>query len=134
VTVYGDTPRREKVAHQSTITTFSYGFGTSSNTIPATGWTRVWNQSDQPHFVVFQRVKADTTARQVRRYFDSMSQSQPSWALRANVSTGVLSPYRGETFHYSLPRGKYLIACFWPDDDTGMPHAFMGMWKLIWLS
>jgi hypothetical protein len=23
------------------------------------------------------------------------------------------------------------VMCFWPDDETGMPHAFMGMWKLI---
>jgi hypothetical protein len=30
-----------------------------------------------------------------------------------------------------VPAGKYLLACFWPDDDTGMPHFFMGMWKLV---
>jgi len=26
------------------------------------------------------------------------------------------------------------VACFWPDYFTGMPHAFMGMWKLVTLS
>ena len=31
----------------------------------------------------------------------------------------------------TCPRGKYLVACFWPDYITGMPHFFMGMWKLI---
>jgi hypothetical protein len=35
---------------------------------------------------------------------------------------------------YDLPRGEYLIACFWPDRLTGMPHAFMGMWKLVQLT
>ena len=62
----------------------------------------------------------------------------PIWLLVlqcafANTAVGVISPKYGETFHYSLPAGKYLIRCYWPDDDTGMPHAFMGMWKLIWL-
>jgi hypothetical protein len=32
---------------------------------------------------------------------------------------------------YDLPAGEYLLACFWPDRFTGMPHFFMGMWKLI---
>jgi hypothetical protein len=133
VTVTGTPPARAAIPHQSYITTFTYGFGTSTGPLPATGWTRIWNQSDQPHFVVFQHVKADTTARMVRRAFASMSPGQPPWILRANTSAGVISPFRVEILHYNLPAGKYLIACYWPDDDTGMPHAFMGMWKLIWL-
>jgi hypothetical protein len=32
-----------------------------------------------------------------------------------------------------MPAGRYVVACYWPDDDTGMPHAFMGMFKLITL-
>lgn len=133
VTVQGSSPKRAAIAHQSSITAFSYGFGTSSTTIPATGWTRVTNQSDQPHFVEFNRVKAGTTQRQVHRFFSTGAPGHPSWMLRANTGTGVISPKHGETFHYSLPAGEYVIACFWPDDDTGMPHAFMGMWKIIWL-
>ncbi len=133
VTVTGTAPERASIPHQSAITAFSYGFGTSSDTIPATGWTRILDQSDQPHFVEFNRVKAGTTDAMVRKYFKSGSQAPPRWGLRASTSAGVISPKRAEVVHYSLPAGKYLIACFWPDDDTGMPHAFMGMWKLIWL-
>jgi hypothetical protein len=133
ITVTGTPPVRKTVPRQSTITAFSYGFGTTSNTIPASGWTRIANQSDQPHFVVFNHVKAGTTAAMVRRYFKSGSQSQPPFALRASTSSGVISPFHGEVMRYSLPAGKYLIACFWPDDDTGMPHAYMGMWKLVTL-
>ena len=33
-----------------------------------------------------------------------------------------------------LPPGKYLVACFWPDYFTGMPHVAMGMWKLVTIS
>ncbi|HZC72877.1 MAG TPA: hypothetical protein VE442_19425 [Jatrophihabitans sp.] len=133
MTVRGTPPNRAAIPHASSITAFSYGFGTSSNSIPATGWTRVTDQSDQPHFVVFQHVKARVTPKMVRRALDRGLRGNPPWVLRGSTSTGVMSPKFGETFHYSLPAGKYLIACFWPDDDTGMPHILMGMWKLIWL-
>jgi hypothetical protein len=70
-----------------------------------------------------------STVRQVRRAL--RSQQQPPWLLKANTSTGVLSPNRREVFHYNLPAGPYLLLCYWPDDDTGMPHYLMGMWKLV---
>ena len=132
--VHGKAPSRPPVPHDSRITALSYGFDLSSTTIPAAGWTMVSNHSDQPHFVVMNKVKPDTTRKMVRDYFNSGSQKNPSFGLRANTSTGVISPYRTETFHYDLPAGKYLIMCFWPDDETGMPHVKMGMWHLVTLS
>ena len=131
--VHGKPASRPPVPHDSRITALSYGFDLSSNTIPAAGWTLVSNHSDQPHFVVINRVKPGTTRKMVHHYFKSGSQKQPSWGLRANTSTGVVSPYRTQTFHYDLPAGRYLIMCFWPDDETGMPHAYMGMWHLLTL-
>lgn len=131
--VTGTAQQRAKIAHQSRITTFSYGFGTTPAILPASGWTRIYDRSDQPHFVVLNHVRKNTTNAMVRRYFASGGESQPAFALRANTSAGVISPDRGETVHYSLPAGRYLLACYWPDDDSGMPHAFMGMWKLVTL-
>jgi hypothetical protein len=46
---------------------------------------------------------------------------------------GVISSHYGQTLHYRLPAGRYLMMCFWPSKDTGMPHAMMGMWKLVQL-
>lgn len=124
-------PIRHRAPHASSaIGMFSYGFG-AHHRIPHRGWTRLFNQSDQPHFVVFLHVKRSTTARMVHKYFSSMGESQPSFGLPGGTSTGVISAGKQQLFHYNLPRGKWVIACFWPDDDTGMPHAFMGMWKLL---
>jgi len=114
------------------LTAFSYGFGTSGR-LPANGWVKLYNQSDQPHFFVFQHVRQGTTDRQVRQFLASGSQANPPWALRSNTSSAVMSPTTGETMHLALPAGEYMVACWWPDDDTGMPHALMGMWKLIQL-
>ncbi|MGH3412082.1 MAG: hypothetical protein ACRDPH_03250 [Marmoricola sp.] len=128
--VFGHTIKRRAPHTSSSIGAFSYGFGVR-HTIPHRGWTRVYDQSDQPHFVEFIRVKRSTTPKMVRKALSPSATSQPSFVLPGGTGTGVFSPGRGQFFHYALPRGKYLIACFWPDDDTGMPHAFMGMWKLI---
>jgi hypothetical protein len=129
-------PTRAGVAHQSTVTAFSYGFVTSPSpdSIPASGTLQFYNQADQPHFLEIQRVKQGTTARQVRRVLNPNSHAQPRFLMRAHTSTGVVSPTFSEMMRYSLPRGEYLIACFWPDRLTGMPHAYMGMWKLVQLT
>jgi hypothetical protein len=128
--VFGRPPSRPHVPAASAVTAFSYGFGTSEPTLPKSGWTRIYNRSDQPHFVFFTRVKDSTTNHMVRRFIKHPN-GNPSWALKVNTTAEVISPNRLEVFHYDLPAGKYLIACFWPDDDTGMPHFFMGMFKLI---
>jgi hypothetical protein len=133
LTVTGSFQHRPAPTGRSTITAFTYGFGVNG-ALPHQGWIHEHNTSDQPHFYVFNRVKADTTTAQVKRYFKSGAQGKPSFALFANISSGVISPNTGQNFYLDLPAGRYLVMCFWPDDETGMPHAFMGMWKLITLN
>lgn len=133
VNVVGSTPNRRGIVHQSMITAFSYGFESVPETIPANGTTYFFNRSDQPHFLVMQHVKEGVTRKMVDRAFSPSAHGNAPWVLRGSTDSGVISPNFGQMLHYDLPAGKYLIACFWPDDDTGMPHAFMGMWKLIHL-
>jgi hypothetical protein len=133
VNVVGSAPARAAVPTDGSITTYTYGFANSPDKLPASGAATIANRSDQPHFVVLQQVKSNTTRKMVRKYFQGSSEGQPSFALKASTSSGVLSPKKSEVFQYNLPAGKYVVACFWPDKDTGMPHAAMGMWKLLWL-
>jgi hypothetical protein len=133
VNVKGTAPARAAVPYQGTVTTFTYGFGTNPAQLPASGYTHFQNHSDQPHFVVMQQVKSDTTPAMVRKFFKSGGQGNPTFMLKGQASSGVISPGTGEIMQYKLPAGKYVLACFWPDKDTGMPHAFMGMWKLTML-
>jgi hypothetical protein len=133
-TVVGALTRRPNVAHQSRIDAFSYGFTSDPLTIPASGTVFFFNHADQPHFLEMQHVKDGTTAAQVRRFIKNGAQGNPPWGLRGGAGSGVLSPNYGEMMRYDLPAGEYLLACFWPDRFTGMPHFFMGMWKLIHLA
>jgi uncharacterized cupredoxin-like copper-binding protein len=133
LTVVGNVAPRPNVAHQSRIDAFSYGFDSTPLTIPAKGTTYFFNHADQPHFLEMQRVKDGTTAAQVRRFVKHPA-GNPPFGLRAGTGAGVLSPGTGQMLSYNLPAGEYLLACFWPDRFTGMPHFFMGMWKLIHLA
>jgi len=97
------------------------------------GWMRSINKTDEPHFIELDHVKRSTTRRQVQRWFDQGATSDPAWGLKASAGTLVIGPGHTVYWKYDLPRGKYLEACFWPSDENGMPHAFMGMWELTWL-
>ena len=133
VNVVGTAPEQKNVPHDGTYTAFSFGWGVSKH-LPASGMVKFANQADQPHFLVLQRVKDSTTNAKVRKFINSGGQGNPPWVLKASTESGVLSPGKSQLFSYDLPAGKYLVACFWPDYFTGMPHAFMGMWKLVTLS
>jgi hypothetical protein len=132
VKVFGKSPVRQRVpTHGRLITAYTYGFVTHPATLPHAGWLQFRNRADQPHFVEFQHVKPGTTNAQVRRAFKHPSQGQPSFALPGSYGFGVLTQGQSSAQYINLRPGKYLIACFWPDFRTGMPHAFMGMWKLL---
>ncbi len=47
------------------------------------------------------------------------------------VGSGVLSPGRSLLLSYALPPGTFVLACFVADDVTGMPHAMMGMHRVV---
>lgn len=117
----------------SLISAWNHGFSTAPAVLPRSGWTLFRDTADEPHFLDIEQVKASTTATMVRSYLHSGAQGSPPWALAAGTGSGVISPHTQILFHYNLPAGKYLLMCWWPDDKTGMPHALMGMWKLVWL-
>lgn len=133
LSVVGTAHEQKKVAHDGTYSAFTYGWGVSKH-LPASGMAKFVNSADQPHFLVIQRVKDSTTNAKVRKFINAGGQGNPPWVLKASADTGVLSPGKSQLFSYDLPAGKYLLACFWPDYFTGMPHVNMGMWKLVTLS
>jgi hypothetical protein len=87
-----------------------------------------------PHFVLLQQVAEGTTADQVLEFLQSEEGPPPSWLLPGTLETGSLSPGRSMTVDYDLPGGQYVVLCFFPDPKMGgMPHAMMGMIKMIHL-
>jgi hypothetical protein len=105
-----------------------------SPTLPADGTIKVKNAStNSPHFLALFQVKKGTTRKEVIKALNSSSQGPPPFALRHGGSTGTdaLSPGISQTLTYSLPKGTYVEACFFPDLQTGIPHALMGMVRIV---
>ena len=95
------------------------------------------HSTGEPHFVILQQVAEGTTTDQVMQFLqtDDGSSPPPSWVLSGGMETGTLSPGRSLTADYDLPAGQYVVMCFFPDPEMGgMPHALMGMLKMIHLT
>lgn len=104
--------------------------------LPTTGRFLFKNRGNTgvPHFVILQQVAEGTTTDQVLEYLQSGVETPPPWGLPASMETGSLSPGRSMTVDYDLPGGQYVVMCFFPDPKMGgMPHAFMGMLRMIHL-
>jgi hypothetical protein len=99
---------------------------------PDSGTYTFNNVSKSVHLMEIIPVKPETTDADVRAYFSGPQSGPPSFAL-AGPSAGndAVSPGRSIQVTYHLPAGKYVLACFVADDETGMPHAAMGMTKVI---
>lgn len=99
--------------------------------IPSHGVLAFLNESTDYHFVDLQQVKPGTTLAELKKALASPNQSgPPAFALAGSYSTGVLSPGHSQLSTYKVPKGLYALLCFWPDEN-GVPHALMGMVRLI---
>ncbi|HVT64854.1 MAG TPA: hypothetical protein VHD81_06860 [Mycobacteriales bacterium] len=103
-----------------------------SKNLPASGTIEFTNKStNSPHFLFLQHVKKGTTRKQVIKGFQG---KPPGPFLRDAVGTDVVHMGKSQTLTYTLPAGDYAEVCFFPDLKTGMPHAFMGMVRIVHLS
>jgi hypothetical protein len=95
------------------------------------GYLDFTNHSSGTHFVVLSQLQPGTTLAEVTAELNSASDPTTSVFTGTETDSGVLSPGQRELLSYSLPKGLYAVLCFWPDDETGIPHSLMGMVRLI---
>jgi hypothetical protein len=101
--------------------------------LPARGNITFRNKAtDSPHFLVLQHVKKGTTRKDVLDSFES--DSPPDFVLPGEQETDVVGPGHAMTVKLHLPKGYYAEMCFFPDPETGAPHAFMGMVRIVHLT
>ena len=101
-------------------------------TLPAKGEITFKNLStESPHFLFMQHVKEGTTRKQVINGFQS---NGPAPFVRPGFTgTEIVSYNHAQTVQTNLPAGEYALLCFFPDPQTGQPHAFMGMVRMVHL-
>ncbi len=106
-----------------------------ATTLPAAGTITFKNEStNSPHFLALQHVKAGTTRKQVIAALNSgPGGSGPNPFENGTAGTDALGMGQSQTLTYKLPAGTYAEMCFFPDLQTGMPHALMGMVRIVHL-
>jgi len=93
-------------------------------------WVRFTNNAHEIHFMEGQRVKNDTTNRDVRKALKS--HKSPDFDRKGGFFADVTSPGVTAVHRFDLKSGKHLLLCFMPSEEQdGVPHALMGMWKLV---
>lgn len=98
------------------------------SSIPRKGMLTFKNRADQNHFLILAKLKPGKTIKDVHAFIANGFKGPDPVDFRHSLDTGVISPGRAAVVKYKLPRGNYLMACFWPDASMGgMPHAMMGM-------
>ena len=101
--------------------------------IPNKGLLTFKNASSQNHFIIMIKLKKGKTYKDFKEWF-ATEQGPPPVNFGVELDSGVLSPGHSATFKYNLPKGNYVMLCFWPDASMGgMPHALMGMHRPITL-
>ena len=103
--------------------------------IPSKGLLTFKNAASQNHFISMAKLKKGMTYQDFKKWF-AVAQNGPAGPSPVNfglgISSGALSPGHVATFRYNVPKGDYVMLCFWPDAKMGgMPHAFMGMHRVI---
>jgi len=94
------------------------------------------NSSSNNHFIVMVKLNRGKTFQDFKKWF--LNPEGPGGPSPANFEiglvSGAVSPGYSARFNYKLPKGDYVLLCFWPDAEMGgMPHAFMGMLRPITL-
>ena len=103
------------------------------DTWPAAGTYTFANEDDTPHFMAMVPVQAGTTDDQVQAALNDPTLTGPPSFAADGPSGGndVVSPGYSLQVAYDLPAGTYVLLCFVADEETGMPHAAMGMHKVV---
>ncbi|HVY11809.1 MAG TPA: hypothetical protein VHB18_16845 [Mycobacteriales bacterium] len=110
-------------------------FGGAVN-LPAKGTIEFTNKAtNSPHFLFLMHVKKGTTRKVMVKALQSPpgQPGGPNIFRDGSVGTDVLFMGHSQTLTYDLPAGTYAEVCFFPDLKTGMPHALMGMVRMVHL-
>ena len=99
-----------------------------SGAVPHDKALKFVNTTDQPHFLGFAKLTKGTSAKDVKACALEGKGCTPGY------NSGAISKGESEVIPagvLKLTAGKYVIACYIPDEKTGAPHAIMGMYKEI---
>ena len=109
---------------------------------------KVENIGAQPHFVFVALGPDDLTEEQIEAILEAEEQAQmtgtppayedlevnPEEDFQDVLGTGTQSTDTAIWVPVTLEAGTYLLICFFPDTEDGLPHAYHGMYNIVEVS
>jgi hypothetical protein len=93
-------------------------------------WVSFENRSREVHFLEADHVADWTTNSDVRKALNS--NKDPKFARPGGFFFEIQSPGIRTVHRQDVPFSKYLLMCWMPSEEQdGVPHAMMGMWRLV---
>lgn len=124
IEVSGEESDDELPEADATVTAVEYGF--DSEELPS-GAVEIDFENDgaQPHHLLAAKLIGDSTAADVKRFFETEKGKPP--LRREGEATAVVEGGEGQTVTFDLEPGRYAFYCFISDRQGGPPHIFKGM-------
>ncbi|GAB2702257.1 hypothetical protein [Kitasatospora kifunensis] len=97
---------------------------------------RVHNESDEIHEMELRPIGANTTEEQIQHYLEQVALGNPAQSPFTGPATGfgAVSKDHGASIQaHGLQAGRYVLLCMVPDEQTGLPHAVLGMHEIVTL-
>ena len=107
--------------------------------IPHKGLLQFKNRASNNHFLFIVKLLRGKTVKDFAAFMQSEGPGGPAGPppvdFTKSMEVNVVSPGHDAIVKYRMPRGNYVMVCFWPDaSHHGMPHAAMGMFRGIKLT
>ena len=90
----------------------------------------VRNMAGEIHELAFQRLNPGVTNKDLTLFFAGKLKKSP-FAEAASRGLAAQSPGRFQLLSFHPKAGHYAMLCFIPDDKSGIPHAFLGMHRVV---
>jgi hypothetical protein len=92
---------------------------------------------DELHEIVLRPAVPGTTDAYLDTFYKAVvdgTPRPPSPWTGSQAGMQSISPGRWAIVHLDLPPGLYALVCYVPSDETGLPHTYTGMHKMITLT
>jgi hypothetical protein len=113
-------------APEITIAAKEFAFGVEGELTAGSHVVNMTDMGEQAHEAFLVRLNEGTSATEYLAAFSPEAQGPPPGALAGGI--GGIVPGTSQSFNISLVPGRYAFICAFPDPDTGMPHAAVGMY------
>jgi hypothetical protein len=142
LTVTGETPATPapEPTAAATVSLFEYGFKVDGALAAGPQTLKVTNVGAQPHFLILLKSPVEITKEQLEQIVqadmtgatpapDSGLPNPEEFTQAAYVAT--LSTGSSAWAPVNLEPGYYVLLCFFPDIQSGAPHAALGMYDVV---